>query len=306
MAKHKEMEIINDGVIKMAWLAIVGSHSINGVAQLHTDLLKTQELKMWYELFPEKFNNKTNGVTQRRWLLKANPALANFITTRIGDGWITNLDELSKLEQFASDPKAQEEFMAIKLKDKQLLAKYIQQHNNIKVNTSSIFDVQIKRLHEYKRQLLNALHIIYLYQRIKSDPNYHVTPRTFIFGAKAASGYHMAKLIIRLINAVADVVNHDPVVSDKIKVVFLENYRVSLAEKIIPASDVSEQISTAGYEASGTGNMKFMMNGAITLGTLDGANVEIAELVGRENSVIFGLTADEVNAQKCLTIRIKS
>ncbi|NIZ46677.1 glycogen/starch/alpha-glucan phosphorylase [Entomospira nematocerorum] len=296
--RHKEMEIISDGVIKMAWLAIVGSHSINGVAELHTNLLKTQELRLWYELFPDKFNNKTNGVTQRRWLLKANPALSEFITKRIGDAWIKDLNEISKLEAYAEDPTAQREFLAIKAKDKQILAEYIARHNNIKINTSSIFDVQIKRLHEYKRQLLNALHIIYLYQRLKADPNYSIVPRTFIFGAKAASGYHQAKLIIRLINAIADVVNNDPVVSNKIKVVFMENYRVSLAEKIFPAADVSEQISTAGYEASGTGNMKFMMNGAITLGTLDGANVEILELVGHENAFIFGLTAEEVNQHK--------
>jgi glycogen phosphorylase len=296
--KHKEMEIISDGVIKMAWLAIFGSHSINGVAQLHTNLLKNHELKAWFELFPDKFNNKTNGVTQRRWLLKSNPTLSAFITERIGNEWAKDLSQIAKLEAFVDDAKTQQEFLAIKAQSKQQLAKYILQHNNIKVNTDSIFDVQVKRLHEYKRQLLNALHIIYLYQRLKDDPNYHVSPRTFIFGAKAASGYHQAKLIIRLITAIADVVNNDPVVNSKIKVVFLENYRVSLAEKIFPASDISEQISTAGYEASGTGNMKFMMNGALTLGTLDGANVEIAELVGNENAFIFGLTADEVNALK--------
>lgn len=296
--KHKEMEIIGDGVIKMAWLAIVGSHSINGVAELHSNLLKTQELKMWYNLFPDKFNNKTNGVTQRRWLLKSNPELAQFISKRIGNQWITDFNQISKMESYVDDNESKKEFLSIKHKAKEQLAKYILKHNHIQVSVDSIFDVQIKRLHEYKRQLLNILHIIYLYQHIKENSEFISVPRTFIFGAKAASGYHQAKLIIRLINAVAEVVNKDPIVSKKIKVIFLENYCVSLAEKIFPASDISEQISTAGYEASGTGNMKFMMNGAITLGTLDGANVEIVELVGDKNAFIFGLSAQEVNNLK--------
>lgn len=296
--KCRDMEIINDGMIKMAWLAIVGSHSVNGVAQLHTDLLINKELKNWSTLFTDKFNNKTNGVTQRRWLLKANPKLATFITKHIGDKWITNLMELKKLEPLVKDQSALDELMQIKKSAKQVLINYISEHNHINVLEDSIFDVQVKRLHEYKRQLLNALYIVYLYQKIKENPNFDMHPRTFIFGAKAASGYQQAKLIIRFINAIAEVINHDPQVNAKIKVIFLENYRVSLAEKIFPASDVSEQISTAGYEASGTGNMKFMMNGAITLGTLDGANVEIMEIVGHENSVIFGLTAQEVNDMK--------
>lgn len=296
--KCKEMEIISDGMIKMAWLAIVGSHSVNGVAQLHTELLINKELKNWSTLFTDKFNNKTNGVTQRRWLLKANPKLAAFITKHIGDKWITDLMELKKLEPLVNDQSALDELMQIKKSAKQVLISYISEHNHVNILEDSIFDVQVKRLHEYKRQLLDALYIVYLYQKIKENPSFDMHPRTFIFGAKAASGYQQAKLIIRFINAIAEVINHDPQVNTKIKVIFLENYRVSLAEKIFPASDVSEQISTAGYEASGTGNMKFMMNGAITIGTMDGANVEIAEIVGHENAVIFGLTAQEVSDMK--------
>lgn len=292
--RQNGMSIISGGMIHMAWLAIVGSHSVNGVAALHTELLKNEVLKNWYELFPEKFNNKTNGVTQRRWLLKSNPELASFITKRIGDGWLKDFSQISGLEKAADDKKALEELQSIKAENKKMLARYIKDHNGIDVDVDSIFDVQVKRLHEYKRQLLNVLHIISLYLKVKEYPDFEIHPRTFIFGAKAASGYHRAKMIIKLINNVADTVNNDPVVSKKIKVVFLENYRVSLAEKIFPASDVSEQISTAGKEASGTGNMKFMMNGALTIGTLDGANIEIVEEAGEENAFIFGLKTDEI------------
>ena len=293
--KQARMSIIHNGMIKMAWLAIAGSHSVNGVAALHTEILKHDALKDWYDLFPDKFNNKTNGVTQRRWLLKSNPELAAFITDKIGDEWITDLKELEKLKKFAENKRTLKKIEQIKNNNKKELAAYIKENCGIEINPDSIFDVQIKRLHEYKRQLLNILHILYLYNNIKQNPAIEVVPRTFIFGAKAASGYRMAKLIIKLINDVASLINNDDQVSDKIKVVFIENYRVSVAEKLFPASDISEQISTAGKEASGTGNMKFMMNGALTVGTLDGANIEIVEEVGNENAFIFGLTSDEIN-----------
>lgn len=292
--KKQEMAIIGNGQIRMAWLAIVGSHTVNGVAALHTEILKNSELKEWYELYPEKFQNKTNGITQRRWLLKSNPELAGLITELIGDKWITDLYELKKLEQFIDDDNVLNRLTEIKFSNKQKLAEYIKETTGIDVNPHSIFDVQVKRLHEYKRQLLNVLHIMDLYNKLKENPLLDVEPRTFIFGAKAAAGYRRAKGIIKLINAVAERVNNDPDINGKIKVVFLENYRVSLAEKIFPAADVSEQISTASKEASGTGNMKFMLNGAITMGTLDGANVEIVEEAGAENEFIFGLKADEV------------
>ena len=292
--KKQEMAIIGNGQIRMAWLAIVGSHTVNGVAALHTEILKNSELKEWYELYPEKFQNKTNGITQRRWLLKSNPELAGLITELIGDKWITDLYELKKLEQFIEDDNVLNRLTEIKFRNKQKLAEYIKETTGIDVNSHSIFDVQVKRLHEYKRQLLNVLHIMDLYNKLKENPLLDVEPRTFIFGAKAAAGYRRAKGIIKLINAVAERVNNDPDINGKIKVVFLENYRVSLAEKIFPAADVSEQISTASKEASGTGNMKFMLNGAITMGTLDGANVEIVEEAGAENEFIFGLKADEV------------
>ena len=278
----------------MAHLAIAGGYSVNGVARLHTEILEKQELKDFYEMYPEKFNNKTNGITQRRFLMHANPLLADWITDHIGDGWVTNLPELAKLKVYADDKKALQEFMNIKYQNKVRLAKYIQEHNGIEVNPHSIFDVQVKRLHEYKRQLMNILHVMYLYNEIKAHPEVDFYPRTFIFGAKAAAGYRRAKLTIKLINAVADVVNNDASINGKLKVVFIENYRVSNAELIFAAADVSEQISTASKEASGTGNMKFMLNGAPTLGTMDGANVEIVEEVGAENAFIFGLTADQV------------
>jgi len=293
-AKYHRMGIIADGMVKMAWLAIVGSHSVNGVAALHTEILKNEELNEWYQLYPEKFNNKTNGVTQRRWLLKSNPALSKVLTDRIGDSWITNLSDISKFGNYKDDENTLNELMRIKYESKVEFAKYVKEHNGIEINPDSIFDVQIKRLHEYKRQLLNILHVMSLYNKLKENPNLDIYPRTFIFGAKAASGYRRAKDIIKLITTVADKVNNDASIKDKIKIVFLENYRVSLAEKIFPASDVSEQISTAGKEASGTGNMKFMMNGALTIGTLDGANVEIVEEAGNENAFIFGLTSEEV------------
>ena len=292
--KIRKMAIIADGQIRMAWLAIVGSHSVNGVAALHTEILKNEELKDFYVLYPEKFNNKTNGITQRRWLLQSNPELASLITEKIGDAWTTKLDELKKLEKYADDKTFRKIFRDIKFRNKERLAAYIKEHNGIDVDPNSVFDIQIKRLHEYKRQLLNALHIIALYNRIKANPSMDITPRTFIFGAKAAPGYRRAKLIIKLINNIANLVNNDKDVAGRIKVVFIENYRVSVAEKLFPAADVSEQISTASKEASGTGNMKFMLNGALTLGTMDGANVEIVEEAGKENAFIFGLSADEV------------
>ena len=292
--KVKKMAIIFDGQVKMAHLAIVAGYSVNGVAKLHTEILKNQELKDFYEMMPEKFNNKTNGITQRRFLLHGNPLLADWITEQIGDEWITDLPHLVKLKVYVDDPKFQQEFMNIKYQNKLRLAKYIKEHNGIDVDPRSIFDVQVKRLHEYKRQLLNILHVMYLYNQLKDNPNMDMVPRTFIFGAKAAAGYQIAKKTIKLINSVADVINNDKSINGKLKVVFIEDYRVSNAELIFAAADVSEQISTASKEASGTGNMKFMLNGALTLGTMDGAKVEVVEEVGKENAFIFGLSADEV------------
>ena len=292
--KIKKMAIIYDGQVKMAHLAIVAGFSVNGVARLHTEILKNQELKDFYEMMPEKFNNKTNGITQRRFLLHGNQLLADWVTDHIGPDWITDLSQISKLKPYVDDERAQQEFMNIKYQNKVRLAKYILEHNGVEVDPHSIFDVQVKRLHEYKRQLLNILHVIYLYDKIKRNPGMEFYPRTFIFGAKASAGYARAKKIIKLINSVADVVNNDKSIDNKIKVVFIENYRVSNAEMIFAAADVSEQISTASKEASGTGNMKFMLNGAPTLGTMDGANVEIVEEVGEENAFIFGLSSDEV------------
>ncbi|MDE6232342.1 MAG: glycogen/starch/alpha-glucan phosphorylase, partial [Lachnospiraceae bacterium] len=283
-----------DGQVKMANLAICAGFSVNGVARLHTEILKKQELRDFYEMMPDKFNNKTNGITQRRFLRHGNPLLAEWVTGKIGDDWVTNLEHIKNLEIYADDSKCQKEFMNIKYQNKVRLAKYIKEHNGIDVNPRSIFDVQVKRLHEYKRQLLNILHVMYLYNQIKENPEMEFYPRTFIFGAKAAAGYRRAKLTIKLINSVADVINNDKSIDDKIKVVFIENYRVSNAEIIFAAADVSEQISTASKEASGTGNMKFMLNGALTLGTMDGANVEIVEEVGEENAFIFGMSSDEV------------
>ena len=292
--KVRKMAIIYDGQVKMAHLAIAAGYSVNGVARLHTEILKKQELKDFYEMMPEKFNNKTNGITQRRFLLHGNPLLADWVTSYIGDDWITDLKKINKLKVYADDERKQQEFMNIKYKNKLRLAEYIREHNGIEVDPRSIFDVQVKRLHEYKRQLLNVLHIMHLYNQIKEHPAMEFYPRTFIFGAKAAAGYVNAKLTIKLINSVADVINNDPSINGKIKIVFIEDYKVSNAEIIFAASDVSEQISTASKEASGTGNMKFMLNGALTLGTMDGANVEIVEEVGKENAFIFGLTSDEV------------
>ena len=292
--KVKSMAIIYDGQVKMAHLAIVGSFSVNGVAKLHTEILKTTVLKDFCELDPWKFNNKTNGITQRRFLLHGNELLANWVTDKIGDEWITNLPHIKKLAIYADDEKCQQEFMNIKYQNKIRLAKYIKEHNGIDVDPRSIFDVQVKRLHEYKRQLLNILHVMYLYNQLKDNPDMDMVPRTFIFGAKAAAGYKIAKLTIKLINSVADVINNDKSIKGKIKVVFIEDYRVSNAEIIFAAADVSEQISTASKEASGTGNMKFMLNGALTLGTMDGANVEIVEEVGKDYAFIFGMSADEV------------
>ena len=292
--KVKKMAIIFDGQVKMAHLAIVAGFSVNGVARLHTEILKNQELRDFYEMMPEKFNNKTNGITQRRFLLHGNPELAAWVTDKIGSEWITDLSKIGKLKIYADDKKCQQEFMNIKYHNKLRLAKYIKEHNGIDVDPRSIFDVQVKRLHEYKRQLLNILHIMYLYNQLKDNPNMEMVPRTFIFGAKAAAGYQIAKKTIKLINSVANVINNDRSINGKIKVVFIEDYRVSNAELIFAAADVSEQISTASKEASGTGNMKFMLNGALTLGTMDGANVEIVEEVGQENAFIFGLSSDEV------------
>ncbi|MDD2978623.1 MAG: glycogen/starch/alpha-glucan phosphorylase [Hespellia sp.] len=292
--KVAKMAILRDGQVKMAHLAIAAGYSVNGVARLHTEILKNQELKDFYEMMPEKFNNKTNGITQRRFLMHANPLLADWITDRIGDGWITDLSKMANLKPLVNDENARREFMQIKYKNKERLAAYILKHNGIEVDPRSIFDVQVKRLHEYKRQLLNILHVMYLYNQIKEHPEMSFYPRTFIFGAKAAAGYQRAKETIKLINSVADVVNNDRSINGKIKVVFIEDYRVSNAELIFAAADVSEQISTASKEASGTGNMKFMLNGAPTLGTMDGANVEIVEEVGSENAFIFGLSSDEV------------
>lgn len=292
--KVRKMAIVYDGQVRMANLAIVGGFSVNGVARLHTEILKNQELKDFYEMMPEKFNNKTNGITQRRFLLHGNPLLSEWVTKKIGNEWITNLPHIHRLAVYADDPKCQQEFMDIKYQNKVRLARYIKEHNGIEVDPRSIFDVQVKRLHEYKRQLMNILHVMYLYNQLKDNPNLDMVPRTFIFGAKAAAGYRRAKLTIKLINSVAEVINNDRSIGGKIKVVFIEDYKVSNAEIIFAAADVSEQISTASKEASGTGNMKFMLNGALTLGTLDGANVEIVEEVGAENAFIFGLTSDEV------------
>ena len=292
--KIRKMAILYDGQVRMAHLAIAGSYSVNGVARLHTEILKKRELRDFYEMMPEKFNNKTNGITQRRFLLHGNPLLASWVTDKIGDDWITNLDHLKHLKVYVDDEKCQQEFMNIKYQNKVRLAKYIKEHNGIDVDPRSIFDCQVKRLHEYKRQLMNILHVMYLYNELKAHPDMDIVPRTFIFGAKAAAGYYTAKLTIKLINAVADKINNDPSINGKIKVVFIEDYRVSNAELIFAAADVSEQISTASKEASGTGNMKFMLNGALTLGTMDGANVEIIEEVGKDNAFIFGLSAEQV------------
>ena len=282
----------------MAHLAIAAGYSVNGVAKLHTEILKNEQLHDFYELFPQKFNNKTNGITQRRFLMHGDPLLADWVSEHIGDDWITNLAHIEKMAIYATDKKAQQEFMNIKYQNKLRLAKYIKEHNGIEVDPRSIFDVQVKRLHEYKRQLLNILHVMYLYNELKEHPDMDFYPRTFIFGAKAAAGYKNAKLTIKLINNVADVINNDRSINGKIKVVFIEDYRVSIAEWIFAAADVSEQISTASKEASGTGNMKFMLNGALTLGTMDGANVEIVEEVGKENAFIFGMSSDEVIAHE--------
>ena len=292
--KIRRMAIIYDGQVRMAYLAIVGSFSVNGVAKLHTEILEKQELRDFYEMMPEKFNNKTNGITQRRFLLHGNPLLADWVTDKIGNEWITDLSNIKKLSVYVDDEKCQQEFMNIKYQNKIRLAKYIKEHNGIDVDPRSIFDVQVKRLHEYKRQLMNILHVMYLYNQLKDNPNMDIVPRTFVFGAKAAAGYKRAKLTIMLINNVADVINNDKSIGGKLKVVFIEDYRVSNAELIFSAADVSEQISTASKEASGTGNMKFMLNGALTIGTMDGANVEMAEEVGKENMFIFGASADEI------------
>ncbi len=296
--KVARMAIVYDGQVKMAHLAIAAGYSVNGVAKLHTEILKNEQLHDFYELFPQKFNNKTNGITQRRFLMHGDPLLADWVSEHIGDDWITNLAHIEKMAIYATDKKAQQEFMNIKYQNKQRLAKYIKEHNGIEVDPRSIFDVQVKRLHEYKRQLLNILHVMYLYNELKEHPDMDFYPRTFIFGAKAAAGYKNAKLTIKLINNVADVINNDRSINGKIKVVFIEDYRVSIAEWIFAAADVSEQISTASKEASGTGNMKFMLNGALTLGTMDGANVEIVEEVGKENAFIFGMSSDEVIAHE--------
>ena len=294
--KVANMAILYDNQVRMAYMAIAGSFSVNGVARLHTEILKSRELKDFYEMESYKFNNKTNGVTQRRFLLKANPLLADWVTKRICKDWITDLSQMRKLTPYADDELAVAEFMEIKQQNKIRLAEYIKKHNGIEVDVNSIFDVQVKRLHEFKRQLLNILHVMYLYNKLKTDPSFDMYPTTFIFGAKAAAGYRRAKLTIKLINSVADVINNDESINGKIKVVFIEDYKVSTAEIIFAAANVSEQISAASKEASGTSNMKFMMNGAITVGTLDGATVEIVEEVGRENAYIFGLSAEEVIA----------
>ena len=292
--KIRKMAIVADGQVRMAHLAIVGGHSVNGVAAIHSEILKKQELKDFYEIFPEKFNNKTNGITQRRWLALCNPELAGLITEAIGDKWLIDLDELSRIEPLANDAAFREQFMAIKRRNKIRFAQYAELTTGVAIDPDSMFDVQIKRLHEYKRQLLNVLHIIHLYNQLLINPNLAIAPRTFIFSAKAAASYHRAKLIIKFINNVADVINNDKNIDGRLKVLFMENYRVSLAEALIPAADLSEQISTAGKEASGTGNMKLMLNGAITIGTMDGANVEIFEEVGQDNIFLFGHTADEI------------
>ncbi|KAL3984585.1 Carbohydrate phosphorylase family protein [Acanthocheilonema viteae] len=294
MSIVEEADGFGEKRINMAHLCIVGSHAVNGVAALHSDLLKKTVFKDFYEFFPDRFQNKTNGITPRRWLLLSNPSLADVICEKIGEDWITNLDKLQELKEFAGDLGFLDSIRRVKQENKMRLAQYLEDEYNVKINPSSIFDIHVKRIHEYKRQLLNILHVITLYNRIKANPNANVVPRTVVFGGKAAPGYHMAKQIIKLISCVADIVNHDAIVGNKLKVIFLENYRVSLAEKIIPAADLSEQISTAGTEASGTGNMKFMLNGALTIGTLDGANVEMLEEMGRENIFIFGMEVDDV------------
>lgn len=296
--KHRNMDIIFDGQVRMANMAIIGSFSVNGVAEIHTRILEQEVFKDYYEIWPQKFNNKTNGVTQRRFLLHADPLLSDWITDKIGPEWITDLERLKELEVYADDLKAQREFMNIKYQNKVRLAEYIEKRNGIKVDPRSIFDVQVKRLHEYKRQLMNILHVMYLYNQLKEHPGMDMLPRTFIFGAKAAPGYYRAKMTIKLINSVADVINNDKSINGRIKVVFIEDYCVSNAEIIIPASDISEQISTASKEASGTSNMKFMMNGALTLGTMDGANIEIVEKAGADNAFIFGMSAEEVIAHE--------
>lgn len=293
--KVRKMAILWDGQVRMAHMAIAAGYSVNGVAKLHTEILKNQELKDFYQMMPEKFNNKTNGITQRRFLMHGNPLLSDWVTKKLGtDTWATDLSLMSGLKKYVDDPKSQKEFMEIKLQNKKRLAKYIKEHNGIDVDPTSIFDVQVKRLHEYKRQLMNILHVMYLYNQLKKNPNMNFYPTTFIFGAKAAAGYRRAKQTIKLINSVADKVNNDASIKGKLKVVFIEDYRVSNAELIFAAADVSEQISTASKEASGTGNMKFMLNGAPTLGTMDGANVEIVDEVGEENAFIFGLSSEEV------------
>ena len=293
--KVRKMAILWDGQVRMAHMAIAAGYSVNGVAKLHTEILKNQELKDFYQMMPEKFNNKTNGITQRRFLMHGNPLLSDWVTKKLGtDTWATDLSLMSGLKKYVDDPKSQKEFMEIKLQNKKRLAKYIKEHNGIDVDPTSIFDVQVKRLHEYKRQLMNILHVMYLYNQLKKNPNMNFYPTTFIFGAKAAAGYRRAKQTIKLINSVADKVNNDASIKGKLKVVFIEDYRVSNAEWIFAAADVSEQISTASKEASGTGNMKFMLNGAPTLGTMDGANVEIVDEVGAENAFIFGMSSEEV------------
>lgn len=292
--KVRRMALIGDGNVRMANMAIAGSFSVNGVAKLHTEILKKETLRDFYDMYPDHFSNKTNGITQRRFLLHGDPLLAEFVSDRIGKGWITNLSEMERLLDYADDPRTQDAFLEIKRKNKERLASYIEDHNHISLDPDSIFDVQVKRLHEYKRQLLNILHVMYLYNQMKEHPEREYIPRTYIFGAKASAGYHIAKLIIKLINNVALVVNNDPSINGKLKVVFIEDYKVSNAELIFAAADVSEQISTASKEASGTSNMKFMLNGAITLGTMDGATVEMVEEMGAENAVIFGMSADEV------------
>ncbi len=293
-SKIRAMAILYEGRVRMAQMAIVASFSVNGVAELHTKILKDREFKDFYELWPEKFSNKTNGITQRRFLLHGNPAEAAWVTARIGDGWVTDLKQIHQMLPYADDPVAQQEFLSLKRRNKIALAKYILEHNGVEVDPDSLFDVQVKRLHEYKRQLMNILHVMYLYNQLSDFPDRDVIPRTFILGAKASSGYRIAKLTIKLCNAVADVINNDPRTNKKLKMVFIEDYRVSNAEMIFAASDLSEQISTASKEASGTGNMKFMLNGAITIGTMDGANVEIVQEVGRDNAFIFGMSAQEV------------
>jgi len=302
-AKMGALSIIEESgekSVNMASLAIVGSHAVNGVARIHSELIKKYLFKDFFELWPEKFQNKTNGITPRRWLLLCNPGLSDLIADKIGDSWPYNLDELAKLKAFADDAKFQREVMQIKAQNKLKLSQYLEEQTSVRVNPASIFDIQVKRIHEYKRQLLNILHAITMYNRIKKNPkDPSIVPRTIMIGGKAAPGYYMAKQIIKLFNRVAQVINNDPEVGDKMKMIFLENYRVTLAEKIMPAADLSEQISTAGTEASGTGNMKFMLNGALTIGTMDGANVEMAEEMGEENMFIFGMNVDEVESLKC-------